>query len=40
MNDTEEAVRRLFTAATEDIPPGIDLLRGVRTRTPTCGGSW
>ena len=33
MNKTEEAVRRLFTAATEDIPPGIDLLRGVRARS-------
>lgn len=30
MNDTEEAVRRLFAAAAEDVPPGIDLLRGVR----------
>jgi hypothetical protein len=26
MNDTEETVRHLFAAATEDIPPGIDLL--------------
>jgi len=33
VNDTEEAVRRLLTAATEDIPPGMDLLRGVRTRS-------
>jgi hypothetical protein len=33
MNDTEEAVRRLFTVATEDMPPGIDLLQGVRART-------
>ncbi|MGD0246724.1 MAG: hypothetical protein ABSB59_41230 [Streptosporangiaceae bacterium] len=32
MNDTEE-MRRLFAVATEDLPPGIDLLRGVRTRT-------
>jgi hypothetical protein len=32
MNDTEEAVRRLLTVATEDMPPGIDLLRGVRAR--------
>jgi hypothetical protein len=33
MNDTEEAARRLFAAATEDVPPGIDLLRGVRARS-------
>ena len=33
MNDTEEAVRRLFTVATEDMPPEIDLLRGVRARS-------
>ena len=33
MNDTEEAVRHLFAAATEDIPPGVDLLRGVRARS-------
>ena len=33
MNDTEEAVRRLFAAAVEDVPPGIDLLRGVRARS-------
>lgn len=33
MNDTEEAVRRLFAVATEDRPPGIDLLRGVRARS-------
>ena len=33
MSDTEEAVRHLFAAATEDIPPGIDLLRGVRARS-------
>lgn len=32
MNDTEEAARRLFMAAAEDIPPGIDLLGGVRAR--------
>jgi hypothetical protein len=31
MNDTEE-VRRLFAVATEDMPPGIDLLKGVRAR--------
>jgi hypothetical protein len=30
MNDTEERVRHLFAVATEDIPPGIDLLRAVR----------
>jgi hypothetical protein len=35
MNDVEEAVRRLFTAAAEDIPPGIDLLGGLRTRRRT-----
>ena len=35
MNDAEEAVRRLFTAAAEDIPPGIDLLGGLRTRRRT-----
>jgi hypothetical protein len=28
MNDTETKVRRLFAAATEDMPPGIDLLDG------------
>jgi hypothetical protein len=33
MNDTEETARRLFAVATEDIPPGIDLLRGVRARS-------
>ena len=33
MNDTEEAVRRLFTVATEDMPAGIDLLAGVRARS-------
>jgi hypothetical protein len=32
VNDTEEAARRLFAAAAEEIPPGIDLLRGVRGR--------
>jgi hypothetical protein len=32
MNDTEEVARRLFATAAEDIPPGIDLLRGVRAR--------
>jgi hypothetical protein len=32
MNDTEEAVRRLFAAASEDIPPGVDLLRGMQVR--------
>jgi hypothetical protein len=35
MNDTEEAVRHLFTVAAEDLPPGIDLLRGVRARGRT-----
>jgi hypothetical protein len=33
MNDTEEAARRLFTVAAEDVPPGIDLLAGVRARS-------
>jgi hypothetical protein len=33
MNDTEETARRLFAVATEDIPPAIDLLRGVRARS-------
>ena len=33
MNDTEQAARRLFAAAVEDIPPAIDLLRGVRARS-------
>ncbi len=33
MNDTEEAARRLFAAAAEDVPPGVDLLRGVRARS-------
>jgi len=32
MNDTEEAARRLFAVASEDVPPGIDLLRGARSR--------
>jgi len=32
MNDTEEAARRLFAVAAQDVPPGIDLLRGVRAR--------
>ena len=31
MNDTEDAVRRLFTVATQDIPPGIDLGHDVLT---------
>ena len=33
MNDTEETTRRLFAVATEDVPPGIDLLRAVRARS-------
>jgi hypothetical protein len=33
MNDTEEAARRLFAVAAEDVPPGIDLLAGVRARS-------
>jgi len=33
MNDTEERVRHLFTVATEDVPPGIDLLRAVKKRS-------
>jgi hypothetical protein len=33
MNDTEEAARRLFAVAAEDVPPGIDLLSGVRARS-------
>lgn len=33
MDDTEEAVRRLFAVAAEDVPPGIDLLHGVQART-------
>lgn len=32
MNDAEEHVRQLLALATEDIPPGIDLLRRVRAR--------
>jgi hypothetical protein len=32
MNHTEEQVRRLFALATEDLPPEIDLLRGMRAR--------
>ena len=32
MPDTEQEVRALFAAATEDVPAGIDLLRGVRAR--------
>ena len=35
MNDTEEAARRLLTVAAEDIPPGIDLLRGMQARHRT-----
>jgi hypothetical protein len=35
MNDTEDAVRRLFTATTQDIPPGIDLGHDVRARSRT-----
>ncbi|MGH3229791.1 MAG: hypothetical protein ACRDOA_14655 [Streptosporangiaceae bacterium] len=30
MNDTEEVARRLFAVATENVPAGIDLMRGVR----------
>jgi hypothetical protein len=33
VNDTEETARRLFAVATEDVPPGIDLLRAVRARS-------
>ena len=33
MSDTEERVRHLFAVATEDVPPGIDLLRAVRERS-------
>jgi hypothetical protein len=33
MNDTEDAVRRLFTVATQDIPPGIDLGHDIRARS-------
>ena len=32
MNDTEQAARRLLAVAAEDVPPGIDLLGGVRAR--------
>jgi len=32
-NGTEERVRHLFAVATEDIPPGIDLLGGMRSRS-------
>jgi hypothetical protein len=32
VNDTEEAARRLLAVAAEDVPAGIDLLRGVRSR--------
>jgi hypothetical protein len=32
VNDIEESVRQLFAVATEDVPPGIDLLRAVRER--------
>ena len=35
MNDTEEAVRRLFAVAAGNVPPGIDLLRRVRARSRT-----
>src|ERR1035441_5203505 len=35
MNETEETVPHLFAVATEDIPPGIDLLRSVRGRRRT-----
>ena len=34
MPDTEQQVRALLAAATEDVPAGIDLLRGVRARRP------
>lgn len=30
INHAEEAARRLLTVAAEDVPPGIDLLRGMR----------
>lgn len=33
--DAEEHVRALFAAAAADVPPGIDLLRGVRARRGT-----
>jgi hypothetical protein len=32
MTDAEEHVRQLLALATDDIPPGIDLLRGLRAR--------
>ena len=32
MSDTEQEVRTLFASAAEDIPPGIDLLRGVKAQ--------
>jgi hypothetical protein len=32
MADTEQQVRALFAAAAADVPPGIDLLRGVQAR--------
>ncbi len=32
MSDTEQEVRTLFAAVAEDIPPGIDLLRGVKAQ--------
>jgi hypothetical protein len=32
MNDSDETVRRLLTVAAEDVPPGIDLLRGLQAR--------
>jgi hypothetical protein len=32
MSETEQEVRTLFAAAADDIPPGIDLLRGVKAR--------
>ncbi len=32
MPDTEQQVRALFAAAAADVPPGIDLLRGVQAR--------
>jgi len=33
MNDTEDAVRRLFTVATQDIPPSINLGHDIRARS-------
>jgi hypothetical protein len=35
MPETEQEMRALLAAATEDIPPGIDLLRGVQARRST-----